>query len=90
MAGFEVIIYGRFWVITEVQATDLFAWTCYQEALSSRFNKPIHRVAKECALEYGHAMGGAWRTVQSLNRDGVIGLVKQMRYWTKNSRDYRL
>jgi hypothetical protein len=65
--------------VPELQATDLFAWTCYQAARHTRFDQPIQDIAAESWLDYWKAMKGQkWCEAQSLNREGI-------ELWVKNN-----
>jgi hypothetical protein len=57
--------------VPALQATDLFAWTCFQAACKVRIGKTPHAIAHESATAYHSAQGGEWWVVQSLNREGI-------------------
>jgi hypothetical protein len=73
--------------IPALQATDLLAWTCYQHALWSRFRFPIHRLAKESAIDYVNAKGREWLTIQSLHRQGVADLMEVLNSYSQRTEE---
>ena len=65
--------------VPALQATDLFAWTCFQAARKARVGHQPHPIAHESALAYYAAKGGQWWVVQSLNREGIEKWVAENR-----------
>lgn len=57
--------------VPALQAIDLFAWTCFQQARGARLNIPLHAIVQDSAIDYERAKNGDWRVVQSLNRAGI-------------------
>jgi hypothetical protein len=57
--------------VPALQATDLFAWTCFQAGCKARLGKIPHPIAHESALAYHAAKNREWWLVQSLNREGI-------------------
>lgn len=64
-------MFGKRSEVPALQAVDLFAWTCFQQFRQSRFGKTIPDLADETDLGYEQGRLGTWRTVESLNREGI-------------------
>lgn len=65
--------------VPPLQATDLFAWTCFQAACKARVGHKPHPIAHESALAYHAAKNQEWWLVQSLNREGIEKWVAENR-----------
>ncbi len=72
-------IFGKRSETPALQAVDLFAWTCFQQFRRSRFGNPIPDLVYETDLGYEQGRRGTWRTVQSLNREGIEKWVSENR-----------
>ena len=69
--------FGRRKDVPGLQAADLFAWSCYQAALHTRFGHPMHPLARKIFDTFWLKNEGQWCVIQSLNREGIELWVKK-------------
>lgn len=60
-----------------LQAVDLFAWTCFQAAMRTRFQVPMNPIADELWTAFRLHREQQWSEIQSLSREGLEDWVRK-------------